>query len=108
MEPEFPDGMVFELVREDDDSDRTFSRDAIDDITDQIHAFIMARLYAHWKSTGKPARTMRVGVDMQAIESTFTTPVDELPLPYYTRRDEGGLTVAVGSRRIPWMPVDKR
>ncbi len=98
-EPGFPDEMNFQLaVSDTTPEDRTFSREGIGEVVDNMDAFIMARIFAYWKRTGKPARRMRFTISMDFEDPESVTNMD---LPYYEGEDMGGLLQVDGQVRIP-------
>jgi len=101
VQPEFPNGMVFELNRVGDD-DKTFSIEGIDAITEQFRNFLLARTSAYWKRTDVAPKTMRVGVEISLARETGTwdLPLSDGVLPFYTVDDEGGLAPIDGTNRL--------
>ena len=103
VQPAFPDDMAFQLTHEDADPDRTFSIEGFEETIDQMQAFVMARSFAYWKKTGKPAKMMRAVLTVRFGDGsdTWLDPITEQDLPYFDIGVIGGLTQLDGEKRIP-------
>lgn len=102
VQPDFPDGMVFELNCENQEDEKTFSMEGIDTIVEQFKNFLLARTSAYYKRTDLPAKTMRVGVEITLARrvGSWDKPLSDGALPFYTTDVVGDLKPIDGSNRL--------
>lgn len=102
VEPDFPNGMVFELNCGNQDDEKTFSMEGIDTIVEQFKNFLLARTSAYYKATDLPAKTMRVGVEVTLARKvgTWDTPLADGALPFFTVDVMGDLKPIDGTNRL--------
>lgn len=106
IEPEFPDEMIFQIHAANPENPGTFSREGVADTVELMDAFIMARIFATWKKTGKPPKHMKMHVQVE------WEPENELELhigsvPWFDGDVAGvGLTMVDANHRIPRKPLD--
>jgi hypothetical protein len=102
VEPDFPDGMVFELNCENEEDEKTFSMQGIDTIVEQFKNFLLARTSAYYKRTDLPAKTMRVGVEVNLARKVGTWDKDlrDGALPFFTADVVGDLKPVDGTNRL--------
>jgi hypothetical protein len=97
-DPNFPDEMGFDLTHENDDPSLTFSFEGIENVVDCVQDFIIARIHARWKMTGRAPKRMRV------ITQVEWDPKDRLAdgsMPYYEGFIEHGSLQIDGEHRRP-------
>lgn len=107
LDPEFPDKMLFSITAQHDEKDKTFSREGIESVTDQIHDFIMARIFGHWKATDDAPKEMEIEVNIR-WKAQSETQLQEGDYPYYSAELLTGLKQVDGSARLARRPLDKR
>ena len=98
VHPNFNDEMDFRLTAANPENTGTFSKEGIDGITDQIHAFIMGRVFGRWGKTGKPPKEMTVHLRIEWAD------VVAEDLPWYKFKmmpNETGMEAIEGKSRIP-------
>lgn len=95
MQPEAPDEMDFALTYVHPEKDRTFSKEGLESVLDQVHAFVMARLYGRWKGTGVPPQRLTVHVQLDWEGKPGNVPF------YLLDIETRGMTQADGEHRIP-------
>lgn len=98
VEPEFGDEMVFQIrvPEERQKPNRTFSFEALDAIGEQIRNFVMARVAARWKQTGKGPH--HVTAHVKVTWGGKTERMLEQGGPWWSLDDEG-LTLIDGEYR---------
>lgn len=103
--PDFDDHMSFQLTVEHPDLNRTFSKDGIDTITNQMHDFIIARIFAQFRKSGRGPRELQADVKLH-WRSHPDYALDMAPSPWYSLVDHGeGLHLIDGTNRL--LRVDK-
>jgi hypothetical protein len=101
-EPDFPDEMVFQLRLDDAAPEgNTFSSDGFNNISDQIHDFLIARTFARFKSTGVGPRELQAHVKL-AWKSDTQFDLESIGrIPWYDLNDVAqGLSIIDGEHRV--------
>jgi len=86
VKPGFGDFMHFQLEREAED-DLAFSMEAIEDLAEEMKNFLLARIYARWKLTGKAPRQLLAKLDLKW--QSYPQDVLDLGLPWWAAVDPG-------------------
>jgi len=96
LQEDAPDEMAFDIESSDPNPEHTFSFEAVNDVCDQVRAFMMARISANSRKT-KPLKHSRMLI-------TFVPHVTDHPsnleIPHYYGELDNGTTVADGERRM--------
>lgn len=106
IEPSFPDEMIFQIHAANPKNEGTFSREGVNDTVDLMDAFIMARIFATWKKTGKPPKHMKMHIKVEwEPETDIALAIGEIP--WFDGDVAGeGLLQMDGNNRIPRKPLD--
>lgn len=108
VDPDFPNEMIFSLNAVNPDNPATFSKEGVEGITDQIHYYMMARIFGTWKRTGVAPKYMKAVVSLSFDDK----PHDESELydgqlPWFSgETDDIGLLQVDGRHRIPRDGID--
>lgn len=108
MHPDFADEMTFQITADTDDPEKTFSREAFDETTDQIHDFLVARTFGRYKRTGRGPKKLQAHVVLKWV-ATDDDRLEARGIPWYNLRDMAeGLTQVDGQNRLARRRVDNR
>jgi hypothetical protein len=100
--PDFADQFVLEIEHSDPDPERTFSMEAIEDLTQKASTFVAARIFGRWQKTNEPPKKIRVTI---AVDWDWKEPIEESWFPWVKgETDDAGMTMLDGKHR---KPVDK-
>lgn len=96
MEPGMGDDMAFRIVKaHPEEGGTTFSMEAVDGMTENLKAFVMARTLARWKATGKPPSRMTATVHIDWEDDS-----DPREGPPWWQVDDEGKTALDGEHRV--------
>lgn len=99
LKPEAGNTMVFDIKSSDPDPTHTFSMEAMEGVSRQMMTFLMARISANAKLTGKPPKHSRIIVTIDPYAEGLDH-LSEGVLPFYTGETDLGYSVADGERRM--------
>jgi hypothetical protein len=108
VDPNFPNEMIFSLNAVNPENPTTFSKEGVEGITDQLHHFLMARIFGSWKKTNMPPKHMKVHVSLTFDDvSHDESELYDGALPWFSGEvDDIGLLQADGQHRIPRDGID--
>lgn len=91
--PEFPNRMAFEVGRSQRDKDATFSKEAISTTTENIQAFVLARVLGEWKKKGIAPQEMNIEVTVKFDQNKGKRKLEQGNIPWWNLDDpELGMT----------------
>jgi hypothetical protein len=96
MMPEFGDEMIFELTREDQTPNTTFSMGAVNGIAEQMKNFMLARIVARQDAGHKLPKRMSAVVRLEFDG----IPASESEYGFYTRASDPDFLQIDGLRRL--------
>jgi len=103
IQPDFPDCMQFVLTaaaQPSGEGDLTFSEEGIENLTDQIKHFIMARILGTWRKQNLAPKELSVGLVLD-----FKAPDEEMlrkgAWPWWALVDKGAHPLDGGHRGTP-------
>lgn len=103
-QPGFDNDMQFEVKVTNPENTGTFSHEGVVNIVNNMHDFILARIFGQWEATGKPPRHMLINLDIKWDTDLNIATAG----PYYEGRElsQEGLQLIDGKHRIPWRGED--